>query len=175
MDITLRDQFDTQWERFLTTLEGKIISHSANHPITCPHLNILLREARLCWESDYETAGRWLKKVKAQYPEQGKLIHQILLRDMIFQEIPEKAGSSELWNLLIPVAGAITGLTVSSLLHASTLVRVLSTVAPAGLLYGAMKVANPKAAQKQRLTEDYFAQLETYRQSVCSILEQLPD
>lgn len=175
MDITLRDQFDTQWERFMTTLKGKIISHSANHPVTCPHLNILLREARLCWESDYETTGRWLKKVKTQYPEQGQMIHQILLRDMIFQEIPNKAGSSERWNLLIPAAGAVTGLTVSSLMHANALVRVLATVAPAGLLYASMKVTNPKSVQKQRLAEEYFAQLETYRLSVCSILEQLPD
>ena len=131
--------FEKRWNSFLITLKGKMLKESAKQQITCPLLNLLLYDARLSWESDYDENGRWLKKYKEENPEKGELIQKILLKDMVFTEVKAIKGNSEIINFVIPVVGAFAGLGVSTYLHANTIVKVISTIAPAALLYETTK------------------------------------
>ena len=172
MNWTYRDSFEKQWEKFLTSLKGKILKESAKQQLTCPLLNLLLRDARLCWESDYDENGRWLNNYKAENPEKGELIYNILLEDMIFTEIKSAKGNSEIMNYAIPIAGAVAGFGISSLLHANAIIKAVSTIAPAALLYATTKSVdtNKKDNSAKQLVDAYIAQLDKFKVSIISII-----
>lgn len=172
MNGTYRDSFEKQWEKFLTSLKGKILKESSKQQLTYPLLNLLLRDARLCWESDYDENGRWLKKYKEENPEKGELIYNILLEDMVFTEIKPAKGNSEIMNYALPVVGAVAGFGISSLLHANAIIKAVSTIAPAALLYTTTKSVgtNKKDNSTKQLIDAYIAQLDKFKVSIISII-----
>jgi len=131
-----------------------------------------LRDARLSWESDYDENGRWLKKYKEENTEKGKMIYDILLEDMIFTEINSAKGNNEVMNYIIPVVGAVAGFGISSLLHANAIVKAVSTIAPAVLLYATTKSVgmNRKDNSTKQMIDAYIAQLDKYKVSIISII-----
>ena len=173
MSIEAKADFERNWTKFITRLKGQIITKSEKQELTYPLLKLLLSDAALSWDAKDEENGRWLMNYAASEPVKGQTIRGILTEDMQFTELQPKKVYSESLNYVVPVAGAAVGLGISSLLGANTLVKAISTIAPAAVLYPSAKAIGDNLNKKGRslLLEEYIAQLEKYRISVISVIE----
>lgn len=167
------EQFEKCWNIFLTRLEGRMMTQSKKQTLTYPFLNLMLSDACLCWGSEYEEGGRWLKKYSEAEPEKGKLIRQILMEEMRFSEISVKKDTADSWSYAIPIAGAAAGLGISHVLKAGMAAQAASTILPVVILYPSVKAAgeNRSARMKKGMMKEYLSQLDKYRLRVASLLE----
>lgn len=174
MSIEDKSSFEKNWTAFITRLKGQIISRSQKHEMGYQQLRLLLSDAALSWVSGEEACGRWLMTYSRSNPAKGESIRDILTKDMQFTELPPpKKAYNETLNYVIPVAGAAAGFGISSMFKATTLIKAISTIAPAAVLYPSAKSLgdNLNKNSKSLQLEEYIDQLEKYKLSVISVLE----
>lgn len=168
-----KEIFEKHWEKFITRLKGKMIKQSEKQKLTYPMVKLLLSDTVLDWGSEYDEIGRWLMDYSKRNPEQGGRIRNVLMDDMNFTEIAQQKDYSEVINYAVPLAGAIAGFGVSSLWHAGTVVKAVSTLAPAAILYPSTKALGTafKDNSRNAMINGYMEQLGKYKMNVLSILE----
>lgn len=168
-------QFDKCWKMFVTKLNGQIKKRSQTGMPSYLQMNTILKDCALDWTSNETACGRWLTSLEKETPEKAELIQQILLDDMQFRENPSKKGIPETVKTVVPVAGAIAGLAISHYAGAGVAAQVISTVAPAAVLMPAMKAIDNQVRESNtsKGVQDYLAQLDMYRNSILSILQQM--
>lgn len=164
--------FEKQWEQFMTRIQGRIMHYAQTQELSYSLMKLILKDVSNSWDSDLDGNGRWLKQYCRQNPQKGELIRRILLEDMGFTEVSKDKDN---WGMLVhavPVAGAAAGFGLSSVLGAGPVIKTVSTIAPALLLYPAARGFG--GSVKDRRTEEYIdkylLQLDKYKKSVTSIL-----
>lgn len=169
---THRDRFEKLWDKFFARLKGKILREADKQELTYPLMKLILTDAKSDWMSEYDEGGRWLRDYMNENPAKGRLVYDILTDNMSFCEVAKKSDSMGLVSLVAPLAGAALGFGISSIFNAGVVVKIISTVVPAGLIFGTTKAMEPKFKnkRKQEHMEAYFNQLEKYKLSVISVL-----
>lgn len=172
MNNTEREKFESLWTDFIALVKGKLISTAAKQTLTTPLANLILSDAASSWSSEYEINGKWLCNLKEVDPYKAKLVEDILLNDIHFDETDTKGEVPSYYDYVIPAVGACAGCAISMYLDYGKLVQAASTVIPAVLLYPATKIFRNRMNEtnKAKCIEGYIAQLEKYRNSVVSVL-----
>lgn len=166
-----KENFERLWDKFYVALKGRIMKKAKNQELTYPLMKLILTDAKSDWETEYEECGRWLRKYMEENPAKGRIVCDILT-DMTFREVEKKPDSLGMAGLVAPLAGAALGFGISSLFGAGIVIKIVSAVVPAGLIFGTTKVIEPKMKDRsmQGLVEGYLSQLEKYKNSVLSVL-----
>ena len=169
---TDKELFEKYWADFQNKLKGKLLRQFEKQECNFKLAELILSESSLGLYSEYDACGRWLKKYSAESPDKGELIRQILLEDMHFTEITSHRGYNEALNYVIPVVGAAAGFGIASVAAADAVVKAVSTIAPAAVLYFSTKAVGDsmKDASKRNMIDEYISQLEKYKLSVLNIL-----
>lgn len=172
MNTTEKERFEALWADFLALVRGKLITTANKQNLSTPLANLILSDAASSWGSEYELNGKWLNQFKATEPEKAQLIQDVLLRDMMLADIEEKNDLPEFYNYVIPAAGACLGLAISMYSGCGKLIQAISAIAPAALLYPAVKTfrGSMHDANKEKKIDNYMQQLEKYKNSILSIL-----
>lgn len=170
---TNRELFLKNWEKFEARVRGRLIQQSDKQALSHPYAKLVLSDAAGDWSSSYDEGGRWLNAYTKEHPDRGAAIARILTQEMTFTEPDPPLEIPEVLNYAIPVAGAAAGLGIATALGAGTVVKTVSTLAPAALLYPATKTVGNNVNEKNRigLVDAYMAQLQQYRDAVLDLLE----
>lgn len=169
---TEKEKFESLWTDFITLVKGKLISAANKQALSTPLANLILSDAALSWNSDYEINGRWLNNMKEVEPQKAELLTEILLTDMKFSDVYIKSDLPGIYNYVIPAVGAGIGYAVSMTFNFGKITQVATTVIPAVLLFPAVKNFRNrmKESNKESSIRDYIMQLEKYKNSILSIL-----
>ena len=172
MNNTDKERFESLWADFVTLVKGKLISTANIQTLSIPLANLILHDAASSWNSDYEINGKWLSDFKNREPQKAELVYDILLNDMKFSEIEIRKEFPNYYNYLIPTVGAIAGLGISYFSGASKIIQTVSTIAPAVLLYPAVKMFGKQQNEtnKKKNIDVFMQQLEKYKNSILTIL-----
>lgn len=172
MMYTNKEKFESLWNSFVTLVRGKLLMTARKQNLTLPLANLILSEASTSWMSEYDMNGKWLCNYFKENEEKASLIKEILLQEMKFTAISPKKDLPTSYNYIIPALGAGVGFAVSSLCGLGRIATVLSVLAPAVLLYPAVKTyRSGKALRNVDVNVDlYMEQLEKYKHSIVSIL-----
>lgn len=172
MENTNKEKFESLWKDFVALVKGKLITTANKQTLSTPLANLLLNDAKSSWGSEYEINGKWLSKFMETEPDKAALIRNVLLEDMTFSEVEATKPFPSFYNYIVPTAGAIAGLVVSACVGATKLIQGISTIAPAVLLYPAVKAYGKQRddMNRDKDIEAYMHQLEKYKNSIVSIL-----
>lgn len=169
---THEEYFDRLWDKFFVRLKGKIIKEAGKQELTYPLMKLILADTKSDWLSEYDEGGRWLRGYMMENPAKGRIVYEILADNMSFKEVQKKPDSLGITGVIAPLAGAALGFGISSLFGAGIVIKIVSTVVPGALIFGTTKAIEPKMKNKslQALINGYLDQLEKYRYSVLSVL-----
>lgn len=172
MENTDREKFDSLWNDFIALVKGKLINSASKQKLSVPLANLILSDAASTWTSEYEINGKWLYGFAEREPQKADLIREILMNDMKFGDVEMRRELSNGIYYIVPAIGAIAGLSISYFSGASKVIQAISTIAPAILLYPAVKLFGKQQAETnvQKNIEDIMQQLEKYHNSILSIL-----
>jgi len=172
MDNTDKEKFESLWNDFIILVKGKLITTSNTQRLSTPLANLILSDAASAWGSEYELSGKWLSQFAEKDPQKAELIRDIVMNDMKFSDISEKKEISNQYNIIIPAIGAIAGLGISFFAGATKLVQAISTIAPAVLLYPAVKSFGKQQNEinKKNTIDELMVQLDKYNNSILSVL-----
>lgn len=165
--------FEENWQKFITRLHGQIIIEARKQKLSFSMLKLILADHIGFWDIRQEEGGRWLDEYEAKNPEKGAMVRKILVKDMKFSDEFIKNENTDIVKYAVPVAGAVAGFAISNILGATKIVKAAATVAPAVMSYPL--VNNISSSMQKQATKEmigfYIGQLEKYKKSVESILE----
>ncbi len=169
---TEKEKFEPLWDDFITLVKGKLITSAKKQTLSTSLANLILTDAASSWGSDYEINGRWMKKFIDESPSKANLVKEILLQDMKFTNITMMRVLPDYCNYLIPTIGAFVGYATGSCFSVGKIIQVVSTVAPAILLFPVVKMyrENQYNANAENAVTQYISQLTKYKDSIISIL-----
>lgn len=172
MDNTDKERFESLWNDFVILVKGKLITTSNTQRLSTPLANLILSDAASSWGSEYELCGKWLSQFAEREPQKAELIRNITLNDMKFSDISERKEISNQYNIIVPAIGAIAGLGISYFMGAAKWVQAISVIAPAVLLYPAVKsfAKQKNDINKKNTIDELMGQLDKYKNSILSVL-----
>ena len=167
------EEFNKLWEDFMVKLNGQIMKRSAEKMPSCKQMNMILEDCVLDWVSQETVCGRWFLQFEAENAKEARLVREILLEDMHFQECESQRELPSAAKIVVPAVGAVAGLAVSRALHAGTVIQAASAIVPAVALSPVMMQveAQLRSNNTQKLTEEYLQQMDVYYRSILSVLE----
>lgn len=165
-------EFESYWDRFTARLSGTLMNESKKQEITYNVASVLLSDSLMAWSLSYDECGAWLLRLKSEDPRKGELVSQIITNDIKFTEIEPKKAFPPSAKAIAPVCGAALGFVISHALGAGVITQIISTLAPAAIIYPATKSAEGVITEnnKSAVIDDYMVQLDKYKQSVISVL-----
>lgn len=172
MDNTPKEKFESLWADFIVLVKGKLITVAKQQKLTTPLANLMLSDAASSWGSGYEINGRWMMEYEKTAPDKAALLKDILLHDMRFTNVDVHNTLPSYCDILVPVVGAGAGLAISYALGAGKIVQAVSALAPAILLFPAVKSFRNSQAQsiKDRAIDEYIGQLDKFYNSAVAVL-----
>lgn len=172
MNNTNKDKFESLWIDFVTLVKGKLITTAKKQTLSTALANLILSEAAAAWSSDYEINGRWIMELEKEDMSKCELIKEVLTKDMKFSEIIIKKELPDYYNYLVPTIGAGVGYASSCLLDFGKIAQIVSVIAPAIMLYPAVKMFRQNQIENNiaQNVNSYLEQLVKYRDSVLAIL-----
>ena len=175
MSRTYYEQFENLWEIFISKFKGSLTVDFKNQKISYPLLKIALNDAKSSWESRYDEAGVWMANLMEEHPEKGNLVRKILTEDMKFTEFPEKKPLPPYIGSAAGLAGGAAGYFIAQIFTNNWILKGVASAVPFAMIVGAVKVMEKKSASacEQKMINDYIAQLDKYKNSVCSVLQSL--
>lgn len=167
-----KEAFDKYWSNFIAQVKGKLIKVASNQTVTNSYANLILNDVASSWFSEYDVNGKWLLEYKKKNPEKAKQVYEVL-GNMHFQELESSGEISPAYDFVIPTIGALGGWCISYFCGAVPIIRIISTLAPAGVLYPIARTWRLKmgALNKDKAMEAYVGQLDRYHNSIDSILD----
>ncbi len=174
MQETYYEEFEKYWKKFITQLQGQIMTQAQQGILIHSALNLTLADCVGFWDSKYSEGGRWLDKYEAQYPKKADMIRDILLKDMRFTDEGEYTSKYNALRYLIPAGSAAAGFAISGFSEAGMLARAACTILPAAVAYPiTTNILNMKADdEKKELIQAYMKQLDKYKLSIERILTE---
>lgn len=169
------EEFQKYWKKFVTQLQGQIMTQAKKGMLIHSSMNLILADCVGFWDSTHSEGGRWLNRYEAEYPEKAGIIRDILLKDMKFAGEEENSSKYEVLKYIIPMGGAVAGFAISGGIGVSNLVRAACTVVPAAVAYPVtVNIMKMKAEDgKKELIQAYMNQLGKYKRSIEIILQDI--
>lgn len=167
-----KEEFLNFWGEFIIQVKGKLLTCFSRQNLMLSIVNLTLAEAATTWGSDLTLPGRWLASLRQDYPEQGALVWDVLLKDLTFTE-ELKDGAPPAWiETAVPAAGALVGFVGTAAFGLPLLYKAAALIVPAALLYPITKGYRSARVQigKEKVIEGYLAQLDKYEKSIVAIL-----
>lgn len=167
------DAFKKNWDKFITRLQGQLITQAKNGVFTPASSNLILADCIGFWDSRHSEGGRWLDGFEKEYPDKAERIRNILLNDMKFKSNSSDESTQEYLRYLIPVGSAAAGFAISRIAGANAIVQAVCTIAPAVVSYPVASNVLHAAGdnRKKEIIQNYLSQLDKYRVSIESILQ----
>ena len=165
-------QFSGHWKDFLARLVGQMGRRARGKLPPFLQLQLILQDTASDWAGDDNRWGRWLMALEKEDARKARLIRDILLQDMRFQEITASRGLPPYLQAVIPAAGAAAGLGISMLCRAPIWAVAVSAIVPGLILIPTVRIMGEQR-EKQALQDGiyaYLSQLDKYCQSVQSVL-----
>lgn len=169
------DAFKKNWDKFITRLQGQLITQAKNGVFTPASFNLVLADCIGFWDSRHSEGGRWLDGFEKEYPEKAERIRNILLNDMKFESNSSDESTQEYLRYLIPVGSAAAGFAISRIAGANAIVQAVCTIAPAAVSYPVASNILHAAGdnRKKERIHNCLSQLDKYRVSIESILQDV--
>lgn len=173
MNTTDLEKFESLWDDFMARVKGRLTQTAGKQSVTPQLASLILSEAASSWQSDYEAAGVWLRRLTETDPDRARLVSDVLLKDMHFDEVPTPPARLPVWStILFPLIGAGAALAATQLLGCSKQLQVIITVAAGFSVLAVVDFMRNPIFQERR--EKHIAslleQLWKYKHSVISIL-----
>lgn len=167
--------FERCWSKFAVTVKKRLIEKSKTQKITLNYANLILNDALLMWEDSSEECGIWLSHYAKSVPDKGGLIKNIISNNVRFYAIKERKDFPDVLKVLIPIIGAVAGFAVAYVLKAPIWGQIISSIAPALILFPLMNIIQKKknASNVKSDIKDYLMQLENYKNSIIDVLTKM--
>lgn len=171
MDI-LTIKFQELWDDFVSSFKGNLITESSKQGLSFAIAKLSLSEAVSTWSSEYTINGRWLYKLIQEEPEKGKLVKEILTKDISLTEVKSESSNSDSLKYIIPVGAGAIGYGVAHMAGLATLGTACVTLIPMAVAYPltTTHLSNRKDKEKERIINGYVNQLNKYKEAVMSAL-----
>jgi len=171
MDI-LTIKFQELWDDFVSSFKGRLITESSKQELSFAIAKLSLAEVVSTWSSEYTINGRWLYKLIQEEPEKGKLVKEILTRDISLMEVKSAYSNSDRIKYIIPLGAGAIGYGVAHLAELATLGTACATLIPMAVAYplATTHLSNKKNQQKESVINSYVNQLNKYKEAVISAL-----
>lgn len=175
MENNYYDDFEKNWKKFVTRLQGQLLTQVKKGVFNMATFNLILDDCVGFWDSKHTEGGRWLDNYEKEYPQKAELIRDILLKDMKFEEGSVNSSQQGYLKYAIPAGSAAAGLIVSKLAGASPLIQAACTIVPAVLAYpvsnGIAEAADE--SRKKEVIRSCIEQLDKYKAGISSILQEI--
>lgn len=175
MENAYHDGFKKNWDKFVSRLQGQLITQARNGVFTPASSNLILADCIGFWDSRHSEGGRWLEEFEKEYPQKAEMVRNILLDDMKFEENSADDSKQEYLKYIIPVGSAAAGFAISKIAGANAIVQAVCTIAPAAAAYpvasNILHAADDN--RKKEMIRNYLSQLDKYRVSIESILHDI--
>lgn len=171
MDI-LTVKFQELWNDFVASFKGILITESKKQNLTFPIAKLALSNAVSTWSSEYTINGRWLYELLRDEPEKGKLVKEILTKDISLTEVTPEGSPANNLKYIIPVGAGALGYGVARIAELATIGTLCSTLIPMVVAYPltATYLSNRKSREQERIIGNYVMQLNKYKEAVISAL-----
>ncbi len=165
-------KFQELWDDFVSSFKGLLITESSKQELSFAIAKLSLTEVVSTWSSEYTINGRWLYKLIQEEPEKGKLVKEILTKDISLTEVKLEYSSPDSLKYIIPLGVGVIGYGVAHIAELATLGTVCTTLIPIAIAYPltTTHLSNKKDKQNERIISDYVNQLNKYRDAVISTL-----
>lgn len=176
MDSTDKSTFEILWNNFTSRLKVKLTDAAQKDNLDHSYANLLLNEAAATWFTANEPNGKWLLDFKGKDAGKAQEVYEVL-GNMHFKELDASTmeSASEIspaYDYVIPTIGALIGWVISFFCGGIPVIIIISTLAPAGVLYPIARKWRLKRSgiNKDKAADAYVAQLDKYYQKVDAIL-----
>lgn len=168
--ITIK--FQELWDDFVSSFKGKLLTESAGQGISFVAAKLSLSDAVLTWTSEYTINGRWLYNLIKEEPEKGKLVKEIITKDISITEVKSECSNSDKMKYMIPLGAGVVGYGVAYSIGLATIGTVCATLLPMIVAYPvtATHLSNRRAKEEEKIINDYVNQLNKYKEAVMSAL-----
>lgn len=165
-------KFQELWDDFVSSFKGLLITESQKQEISFAIAKLSLIEVVSTWSSEYTVNGRWLRKLIQEEPEKGKLVQEILTKDISLTEIKLEQSRSNGLKYIIPLGAGAIGCGIAYMTKLATIGTACATLIPIAVAYPLTTayLLNRKDIEKERIINNYVSQLNKYKESVISIL-----
>ncbi|RGN40159.1 hypothetical protein [Bacteroides oleiciplenus] len=165
-------QFEKLWDGFVTSFKGDLIGQSRKQTLTYPLVKLIFSDKVLTLTSEYGSFGRWLDEVIRNQPRKGKLIKELLTKDMVLtEERLNNEISSGMKYVAVGGAGAL-GFIAAKGMALGMLSTAVLTLAPMAIVYpvATSYISTHKEKNIYTLIDAYITQLDKYKKSISSVL-----
>lgn len=171
MGSTDKTTFENYWSNFIAQVQGKLMKAASSQTLSFPYANLILNDAVASWFSEYDVNGKWLLNYKKSNPDKAKLVYEILEDIRFEKDVPTRV-ISPFYDYAIPSVGALGGWCISYFCGGIPVIRLISTLAPAAVLYPVARTWRRKMDEtnKVKAIDKYISQLNKYYHSVVSVL-----
>lgn len=165
-------KFQELWNDFISSFKGSLITESNKQELSLGIVKIILSDAVSTWSSEYTINGRWLCKLIQDEPEKGKLVKEIITKDISLSEVKPEFSNPENLKYLIPIGAGAIGYGAAYISGLATVGTACSTIIPIAVAYPLTitHISNKKNKEKERIINSYVNQLNKYKEAVMSAL-----
>ncbi len=175
MDNLYSKIFDKNWDKFVTRLQGRLMTQAKNGGSMQQSSNLILADCIGFWDSRHSEGGRWLENYERECPEKAEMVKNILLNDMKFEEYSSGVSQKGYMKYMVPIGCAAAGFGLSKISGADTVIQTVCTIAPAAAAYpvtiNALRAG--ENSRKKQMIQNYLSQLNKYKVSIESILQDM--
>lgn len=165
-------KFQELWNDFISSFKGSLITEANKQELSLGLVKIILSDAVSTWSSEYTINGRWLYKLMQDEPEKGKLVKEIITKDISLSEVKPESTNPENLKYIIPIGAGAIGYGAAYMAGLATVGTACSTLIPMAVAYPLAKthISNKKSKEKERMINSYVDQLNKYKEAVISAL-----
>jgi hypothetical protein len=165
--------FEMIWNRFETSIKGKLLEKMQTQSITISHANILLKNVSANWFDMYDISGKWLIEYTKENPEKGNKINNILKNELKFSREAKWRIMPKYLKAIILLCGAIAGYILAILTKQNTIrMKLLIIILPLGVLYYLITNYEKQISEnsKKIIINNYVKQLNEFKNNINKIL-----
>ena len=184
--MNAKEEFRQNWEAFTDNLKGAMLVMLSQADLSFDRIASALEARREFWNSRQLEGGRWLERYSSLVTEKADLVRKILTEDLKFSQEQERAGAGIALKVLRILVGFILGYVIAKTSPDSWLMRTDMLAEVRGAVpFGAATACavafyvlglpfDRSLSEKRRrgMVESYLRQLDKYKKSVESILDE---
>lgn len=165
-------QFEKLWNGFVDSFKGELITQSKQQILSYPFVKLIFSDKVLSLTSEYTSFGRWLNDIILRNPQKGKLIQEILTKDMLLTEVITEDNISLNVKYIATGSIGILGFVAAKGMGLGMINSAIMTLVPMAIVYpitsSYIKTNKDRAIYK--LIDNYISQLNKYKEAISSIL-----
>ena len=184
--MNAKDEFLSNWTKFIAKLKGRLLGMSKNGELTFKAVSEIFDSEREFWLSHYEEGGRWIERFSEQDATKGEIIRNILVNDLQFSGNITPKSNVGVFRIFRIAIGVVVGVLLirlspdSWILKSEELLKFRDLIPyfSAGIsgvvfyLLGQTFDASLFDKCRYKLIDSYLNQLEKYRLSVETLLDE---